>query len=379
MSLLSIGKHKKAWYWLGISMGLCSAQASAASFENENLASDAAGVVNAVTAGIGSLSDALYNPAALAWQEGVQVMFTSQGRSRYVGVDTGSGSYGGNSSLGTRESFAFSWLPDGGQWGIAASVANPYDTRSNWQAAFPNLGFMNLEMTRYTLDGFWRVHNTLGVSLGLDIYDTSLRLDAGGKSFAGSDWSDMGAHAGLRWEFRPFWTLGILYRQGITAAASNQLGDTSKIVLPDDVRLGVAYALADDEMLVELDIKRTGWSSFKGFEVSNQGVVSQNHVAKLRDTTDIMLGLTWFWRHNTQLRFGYAYEQGANQADAYQPLVSDLSGHKIAIGFGGMMSTMHLDMTYTGYIKQKLSATGAYAGTYSDTGNQFMFSLSKKF
>ncbi len=351
----------------------------AATFANDDITPTSAGVANAVVAGTGHLTDAFYNPSALAWQEGVQAMFVNQTRYRTTKVDISGVEYDGKTKPKIEDAFAISWLPSGGTLGVAGSVSAPYAARSNWSSVFPALGFMDLTILRYTLDGFWRVNNTLGVSAGFDMYDTSLRLDALGTAFSGSDWSDVGTHAGLRWQFFPFWTLGMHYRKGIRVSASNQVGDVAAIDLPDEVNIGIAHQLMNDEILVELDIKRSMWSALTSINVSNNGINLQSHAANLRDTTDVRLGATWFWRHDTQLRFGYAYEQGANQDADFQPLLADLTGHKISLGFGGMMSTMHLDVTWTGAWYNDLNAVGAYAGIYSDEQYNFIFSLSKKF
>ena len=178
----------------------------------------------------------------------------------------------------------------------------------------------------------------------------------------------------------PFWTLGVHYRQGVDVSMSNSIGDVASIQLPDEWSIGMAHSLSDDEILLELDVKRSTWSSLKDISVlSNTGTSLQSNTANLKDTTDAKLGLTWYWRNNTQLRFGYAYEQGANQSDGYQPLLSDLTGHKVSMGFGGMAATMHLDMTWTGTYYPRANGLGAYPGRYSDMRNSFMFSVTKKF
>ncbi|HIP07472.1 MAG TPA: hypothetical protein EYG66_06390 [Mariprofundaceae bacterium] len=379
MLLLLRKTLKKGLLTLLIAGSYMTSTSYAATFANDDLTPTAAGVANAVVAGSGHLTDAFYNPSALAWHEGVQAMFVNQTRYRTTKVDIAGVGYDGDTKPKIEDAFAVSWLPRGGSLGVAGSISTPYASRSNWSTAFPTLGFMDLEVRRYALDTFWRVNNTLGVSAGLDIYDTSLRLNSSGAVFSGSDWSDVGAHAGLRWQFMPFWTLGVHYRQGGNLSASNNAGDVAAMRLPDELNIGIAHNLMDDEMLVELDVKRSTWSSLTSLNVSNNGVNSQTNVANLRDTTDVRLGATWFWRHDTQLRFGYAYEQGANQAVGFQPLLADLTGHKISLGFGGMMSTMHLDVTWTGAWYNDLDTTGVYAGKYSDERYNFMFSLSKKF
>lgn len=370
---------KKSWLFPLFASCLLAPASQAATFVNTDITPTAAGAANAVVTGSGHLTDAFYNPSALAWQEGVQAMFVNQTRYRNSSVDVAGVGYDGKTKPSLADAFAISWMPRGGRFGVAGSISTPYAARSNWSSIFPNLGFTDLEIQRYALDGFWRVNNTLGVSAGVDIYDTSLRMDSATTRFTGSDWSDVGGHAGLRWELVPFWTLGVHYRQGVNVQASNNLGDIAQIQLPDELTIGLSHSLWDDEMLLALDIKRSNWSALQSMNVSNNGVNSQTNLANLRDTTDVMLGATWFWRHNTQLRFGYAYEQGANQAEGFQPLLADLTGHKITLGFGGMMSTMHLDVTWTGALYNDLDAAGVYAGTYSDDRYSLTFSLSKKF
>lgn len=371
-------KQSLKFYALATSV-LVTSQVQAAAFANLDLTPAGAGSANAVVAAADDLSSVFYNPAGLAWQEGVQASFGNQSRYRTSRVGLAAGTYDGDVKMPAVNTFAFSWLPKGGNWGVSASMATPYGTHADWGAAFPTLGDINLNMTRYASDVFWRANNTLGISAGLDIYDARLSLNSNGSSFSGSSWSKLGVHAGVRWEFMPFWALGVHLRQGASANLNDATGSSLDMTLPDEWNVGLAHNLMDDEMLVELDIKHSTWSSFKDLVVSKNGVNTQSLAVNFKNTTDVMLGFTWYWRHNTQLRFGYGYEQAANPTSGYQPMLSDLAGHRLTAGFGGMMMGMHLDMAYTAMLYPKAGATGAYAGNYSDARYSFMFSLSKKF
>ena len=375
---------KSIWKIKNASLCLCLVcfslqQANAAVFENKDWTTAGAGSANAMVAAADDVASALYNPAGLAWQEGVQLMIGNQSRYQNNNVKLGALTYEADLALGSRNTFALTWMPRGGSIGVALSSAAPYISREDWSAAFPSLGSINLNARRYSGDILWRVNNTLGVAAGFDVYDTRLSLTSGAASFSGSDWSDVGGHVGLRWEFTPFWALGAYYRQGALSTVNNSLNDSIDLQFPDELTVGLSHGISDDEILLELDIKRTKWSAFKNLLVSNNGVVSQNIAVDLRDTTDVMLGMTWFWRESTQLRFGYAYEQGANQTASYQPMLSDLSGHKLTAGFGGAVATMHFDVAYTASFYNDATVTGPYAGKYIDARYSFMFSLSKKF
>jgi len=350
--------------------------AFAGGIAQEDLTAAGAGVANAVVAGADDLSAAFYNPSGLAWQQGVQGMVGNQSRYRTLSGDVGPG----DGRLKDLTIFAVSWMPEGADFGAATSIITPYSRRTRWKGAFADQLFeTRIDLQRYAVDGFWRVNNATGVSLGLDMYDSSLIMNSSGQSFSGSGWSHVGAHAGLRWQFAPFWTLGVNLRQGTDVNVSNSAGANADITMPDEVSIGLAHDLLDDEMRFELDMKHSKWSSFQDLTVSNAGAVSQSLAVNMKDTTDVMLGLTWFWRDQAQFRFGYAYEQGANELNGYQPAIGDQAGHRISLGFGGEMSGMHLDMAWAGVIYPDVDVTGVYAGTYGDARYSLMFTLTKQF
>ncbi len=351
-------------------------QAQAGAFANEDLSASAAGVANAVVASSDDVSAVFYNPAGLAWQEGLQIMIGSQSRYRTLAASDGSSAQHGHYNLPELNSLAISWLPTGEKWGVSGSIVSSYAGGTRWTSAFGGrLGETTIELQRYAADVFWRTNNTLALSMGLDMYDSIIRLNDANASFSGRGWSNAGAHAGLRWEFAPFWILGMHMRQGAELTIDDKFGMT----LPDEITVGLAHDLVDDEVRIELDIKQSNWSSFGDMKVTNNGAANQTVAVNLKDTTDVALGATWFWRDETQLRIGYAYEEGANQLDGFQPAIADLTGHRLALGFGGMMSGMHLDVAWAGVYYPDAHATGAYAAKYSDVRYSLLFSLTKKF
>jgi len=350
---------------------------SAAALAHDDLTAAGAGAANAIVAGADDISAAIYNPAGLAWQEGVQAMVGSQSNNRGI-----SGSAAGSGDAGMRDlsALAISWLPKGGSWGVSGSIATPYIVQTNWNNQFTQaIGSTDIQLQRYSLDTFYRVNNTLGIAAGLDMYDTGIALASNGASFSASGWSHVGVHIATRWQFIPFWMLGITYRQGTDVSVSNGVGDTFAMNLPDELSIAVAHDLLDDEMRLELAVKHSTWSSLQNLTVENNGIVLQSLPTNLKDTTDASLGLTWFWRERTQLRFGYSYLQAANDLAAYQPAIADLKGHKFTSGFGGMMMGMHLDVSVSYAFYPSTTVTGANADSYKDSMMTWMFTLSKKF
>ena len=360
--------------------GCLPAQSWAAAFANQNQTASAAGVANAVVAGADDLSAAVFNPAGLAWQDGVQALFGSQSRQRSLSVDVAGKVNSGDRALSDVGSFAVSWKPHDSDWGISGSITTPFSSRTDWTwAQFADqLAETNLHFERYSANAFWRVRNDLAISLGADSYNARMKLNSAGNSFYSSIWSNPSLNLGLRWEAAPFWYVGANYRQGADMTFEN-LGASSPFSLPDELSLGVAHDLMDDEWRLELDVKQTAWSGVPDLKVSQAGVVSQNIPMALKDSIDVAFGATWFWRNETQLRFGYAYEQGANPESGFQPAVSDQTGHRISAGFGGVLTGLHWDMAMSYIYYPAMTATGNYAGSYSDMSYNFLFSLTKKF
>lgn len=357
-------------------------QTWAAGFAYDDLTAGAAASANAVVAGADDLSAAVYNPSGLAWQEGVQVMLGSLSRTRNMKVELNGNSYAGADSAPDLGLLAISWLPEGERWGVAASIVTPYSLKTDWSAAFPDqLGETYLNMQRYAADVFWRGNNTLGVSMGLDVYDSTAKLSQGTASFSASNWSKVGAHAGLRWEFAPFWILGATVRQGADVSFSSQDNSRLDISLPDEITIAIAHNLLDDEMRLELDVKHTKWSAFSDLNVVNAtgSPTPTPRTINFRDTNDIAIGSTWFWRNDTQLRFGYAYQDAANKLDSFQPAIADQVGHRFSTGIGGLLSGMHFDLSYAYVYYPTVDVTGDYAGAYNDAKSSFMFALTKKF
>lgn len=360
-------------------VGLAMPTAQAITYTNDDIAPSAAGAANAVVAGAEDLSAAFYNPAGLAWQQGVQAMVGSQSRYRNNNADIGGTTYEGDGNLSDRSIMAIAWLPHDSDVGMAATMSTPFATRTIWGNVFPALGSAYFLQKRYSADGFWRVNNTLGVALGVDILNSQATLDDGTLKFNGANWSQPGGHIGVRWQFQPFWLMGLHVRQGLDSTIQSDAGHKLTLALPDEITLGIAHDLADDEMRLELDIKHSRWADFNDVVISNNGVVNKIIATNFRNTTDLRLGAIWNWRHDTQLRFGYAFEQGANRLDSYQPTFADQNGHKLTAGFGGVMSGLHLDVAYTAMFTPKVDVTGTYAGQYTDRRYSFIFSVTKKF
>ncbi|MDX8383619.1 MAG: outer membrane protein transport protein [Ghiorsea sp.] len=350
-------------------------------FSNEDLTASGAGVANAVVASADDMAAAMYNPAGLAWQDGVQALIGNHSRYRTLSVQNNGVSSSGTANLTDLSYFAMAWKPEASDLGASFSMVTPFAARTDWSGTFASpsaLGEMNLNTQRYAVDAFWRIRNGLAVSMGTDWYDSSIILNSGNATFSDHTQGGMAGHLGIRWQAAPSWILGATYRQASTLSFENANASVLQLDLPEELTIGVMHDVAD-RLRLELDVKQTAWSGLQRLDVMNANVVVQSLPLNFRDTLDVMLGATWFWRDNTQLRFGYALEKSANQSAGFQPAIADLTGHRFSVGFGGMMSGMHLDVAWAGVYYPDKVTSGTWAGTYQDSRYSLMFSLSKEF
>lgn len=360
---------------------LCAASSSlnAAGFYQANQSAAAAGVANAFVATANDASAVMYNPAGLAWQDGISATAGVLLNYRDSSVKLPGGIAPNDGVEDTVGQLYLSWMPHAGRLGAAFGFAPLYQVNNTWGTAFGAAsGDTKLNIDHATFDTVYAINSSLAIGAGADWYLTRASLSQGVNNFKGNDFASFGAHLSVMWKPRTAWSVGGMLRSGSKVSISGATTDTLKFKLPDMVRLGVAHDFADVWRL-EGDVSWTRWSALKDMNVINAGVVTQSNPLNLRDTIKAALGLTWTWRKNTQFRIGYAYEQGANKAAGFNPIIADQDGHQISLGGGADLSGMHVDMAYSYTFFSKRIATGTYAGTYRDRRQAVLLSVSKRF
>jgi len=362
---------------VAISLGLLSMlagtwqSAQASGFANQDASAAGVGVANAMVAGVADVSAASYNPAAAAWLDGVEVQLNSAVQLRNSSVVTATGmpfNAGNNYKV---QGFNAVWMPHSGNIGATLSLTRPFAAHNTWFGEQTNL-----EVDRLSLDVVYALSSTLSVAHGLDMYQSRVQMTQGTASFAGSDKLSLGINVGVNWKPAPQWQTGLLLRTGTKAKVKNS-AQTINLNLPETLTFGVSHD-TQDAFRWEGDISYTHWSRLKNLNVQG-GVIT--HATALKNTLAVKTGLTYYWLPNTTLRFGYAYEQGANSPSNIQPTIIDQPGHHLSLGAGGDLMGVHVDLAYAYgfYANQSASAPTAFAGAYHDRKQTLAFSLSKKF
>ena len=338
----------------------------------------AAGVANAFVATANDASAVIYNPAGIAWQSGVSISAGMRLDFRGSAVNRPGVLDAPNNGQESAAGHLYAaWMPHDGRLGAGIGVSPLYIANNDWGTAFGATGgITKLMVDHVTADAVYALNSSLALAAGVNWYVTRATLSKGGQNFQGNDLASFGGHLSMLWRPVPAWALGVMFRSGTKVNISGQANDQLSFKLPDELTAGIAHDFADVWRL-ETDVKWTRWSAMKNLNVVTNGVVTQSNPLYLKDTFTAMAGLTWTWRENSQLRAGYAYDQGANKQAGYNPVLADQDSHSISIGTGIEAYGVHTDLAYSYSFFTKRTATGTYAGTYRDRRQAFSLTVSK--
>ena len=371
----------RMWKSVAVVVLMGNLSAHAGGFEQPNQSAAGAGVSNAFVATANDASAVVYNPSGMAWLSGVTVTggFNVEYRDSSVKLAAG---IAPNTSLEPNLGHFFAtWVALDSPWAAGVGFAPLYYIDNDWRTAFiapgATAGISKLMVDHGTADVVYAVNSDLAVSAGADWYVSRATFSQGVNSFQANGFGGVGGHVSLMWKPRYAWSIGAMLRSGATINISDA-NDSMSFKLPDQFTAGIAHDFADIWRL-EVDAKWTRWSALKDMHVTTAGVVTQSNPMSLRDTLTVMAGLTWTLRENSQIRIGYAYDQGANRSAGFSPVIADQDGHKISLGAGGDFYDMHVDLAYQYSLYSKKTATGAFAGTYRDRRQSILLSISKNF
>ncbi len=360
-----------------VALALMPCGAFAGAFAQHGFSGEGVGVANAFVATADTPSAMAYNPSGIAWQPGFTL--EAGGAYRYRN-STASSSTATTSTIGEEDSTGHlysTWMPRGSNWGVGMGLYQPYQQRNNWSAALGGSeSALNIQVNRLSVDVVHALSSSLAVSAGVDSYFSRLAIRRGASSFAGRDWSAVGGHISASWRPVYGWSFGTMLRMGARLKHVDGLQKTD-LQLPDEVSVAIAHNIYDG-LKLEGDVNWTRWSRLTSMNITG-GAAPLTLPLSLKDTLDFRLGLTWTWRPNTQLRFGYAYEQGAGKDTGFDALIADQSGHRFSIGAGGNVLGTHADLAYTYvYYPHSTVPTGNYAAVYSGHTQALMLSLTSR-
>lgn len=372
---------KRIWTsMMGLAMLVVPWHALASGFANSDLSASAAGVGNAFVATANDASAMAFNPAGIAWQDGVSLMaggslLRARNNSLKATTQVASNTGGKRSAYHAYVTV----MPHTSNLGFGLAYVTAFDANNNWDSLGTGFGVTDLNIQRASADAVYAFSSSLALALGGDWYIGKAALSQGAVRFDGRSKGDaFGGHASLMW--RPWygWSFGLLARSGSKVKFGGN-GGTLSLQLPDQVSIGVAHDFTDNIRL-ELDADWMHWSKLKNLNVVG-GTAAQSQALNLHDSVSAMAGLTWTWRENSTFRFGYTFDGAASKdiSTRFNPALSDQDGHRLSVGVGFDAFGFHTDVSYSYTFYPKKTVAGLASGTLRDRRQALLVSVSKVF
>ncbi|NEV62451.1 OmpP1/FadL family transporter [Thiorhodococcus minor] len=376
------------------------------------------GTANALVANPEEVGAFAYNPAAMGFHDESSIAVGTVLISPSFSVETASGSHDSQGADWVALPALQAALKLNDAWRLGFAVNTPFGLETRWEdGAFPAVSgtrtlpvpapldpevplghptASQLEVVDFSPTGTYRVNDNLSLSAGLDIYWTKTAKLASTAGSLKGDGMGLGFNLGALYREGP-WSLGASYRSSATVDVSGDYVPLSQTLvylgrlapaqkaevdfdLPWRLQVGARYAV-NGQLAVEVDITRTGWSSFNDLKVTGKGTgevifADQND---WDDSNAYRLGVTYQVQPQTQLRFGYTYDETAQGDDHFSARVPDNDRHLFSIGLAQSLGQGYsLEAAYmyvtaddrnyrssTTYTGADLNGTTALDGDYS--------------
>jgi long-chain fatty acid transport protein len=330
-----------------------------------------------------------YNPAIMAFQKEGQLIGGIVIVQPDISVDpdlgTASDSQGEN-SIPVPNFFATKHINEKWSWGIGINA--PFGLETKWKdetfAAFAGATdafepeHTQLKMLNINPNIAYPLNANTSVSLGIDnyrvlelIFNTqALNIDGSGDGY--------GWNLGLL-HVQNDWSFGLSYRSSVkvtidgtfdaTGVGSTQSDAEAKIEFPSLLQIGGRYKV-DDKLAIELDIEKTGWSSFDTVKISHSSpgplpnpVTSESN---WKNAIAYRLGATYELSPDNQLRAGYAYDKTPSNDEFFSARLPGNNRQTLSIGLAHQLANWNIEFAYM-YVKaddRNINVSGAFDGDY---------------
>ncbi len=366
-------------------IGLMSVQAQASGFQIAEMGTKAMGLSNAFTAIADDPSAQWYNPAGSSFQSGTQIM--AGGDIVIVpnldfSTNTLNPAHPARTSMKSKvlgvphfyvsHSFADSPMT------LGIGVNSPFGLESDWPANSPfatSNTFSQIKMVNVNPNLSWRISDHLAIAAGFDYVrllkvrlNNTLQLLEG----SGDGW---GGNVALLYRNKQF-RFGLSYRTRVRVdindgtaiggpalarvGAPGAVGATgavsTRVVLPDQVNVGLAYR-PNDDWILSLDIDWVNWKTFDNLDfryapsVLATALTGGTNFRTLPENWSsgvaVRGGVQWQYAPNISLRGGYTFDPTPVDDHFFSPGIPDRDRHLFTAGVGyDVNQSLTLDMAY---------------------------------
>ncbi len=386
-------------------LALACADAHASGFRLPEISIAGLSMSNALVANERLAGAVPYNPAAMSFHEGNELVAGATLIQPDIHVDPANGtaadSDGQDSILAPNLAITGRLNP---RWSGGLAVNAPFGLETDWPAGtfgeFAAAGASaaaparsKIKMLNFNPNTAYRINDHTSVAFGLDFYQVrAVNLNTAGFTIGGHG-DGMGVNAALMHNVGE-WSFGASYRSAVGVDIKGNVGAsgaTTKLTFPWMLQLGAKYQ-PSDRWSVEFDVERTGWSDFDRLQIHPALASDVTSTNNWDDANAYRLGGMYKLTPKTELRLGYTLDQ-TPQGDAYfSARVPDADRQLLSIGVAQDVGGWSIEAGYM-YVKfddrtvnssrsfagGDPNGTTAYNGTYKSSVSLFGLGVTTKF
>lgn len=383
--------HKKGL--LLAAAGMVSGVAFGAGFQLYTEGSaEALGQGGAISGRKGMISQAWYNPSALAGAERPQIMVGSAFAS--LRTDYRSGTTGI-----ANETMSDAWRviphvyyvqPISDKLTGTVSVNAPYGLISEWPDVWAGAAiatYSELRTIYITPSLAWKPMDRLAVSVGFNVVDAEAQLEGTGRKVAGDD---IGYGGMISAHLQPVddWALGIRYQSRVQLDIEGSLKLTSvgtfpaaaALELPSSVNIGLANTTFK-HVSIGLDLVWTEWSTYDELNIENPATSALASNKDWDDVISLRLGGEYAWGEDWKFRAGYIWDESPVPDTTRAPEMPGSDRQMVTLGAGWTWNDLTLDAAYS-YLWAEDAAMGTeypLPGTFETTTHLIALSVGYTF
>jgi len=410
-------RHLHSWNKkLLVTIIACSAPisfANASGFRVPEVSVAGTAASNALVATTDELGSIAYNPAAISFHEGRHVMAGINS----VSYDTVVTPSGGTRTEGNGEdnflipNLLVSTTGDN-NLGFALLVNSPFGLETRWpDETFPQFAgaadplepqLSRIKMFNINPNVSYKINKDSSIALGIDFYDiVDLNLNTQAIPVRGTG-SGIGMNFGLLQKVGNL-SFGLTYRSSVSTTinghfdargiGSSVISAKADLEFPDILQLGVHYKPTDN-IGIEFNADRTGWSSFDEIKVIDStgntlGSISSNN---WKNVWAYRFGFNWKINSGTKLILGYSYDNTPQPDATFSARVPDADRQLFSIGASHQINDWKIEYAYmyvdvddrnvnstTAFTGGDANGTTAYNGTYESDVSLIGLSVALKF
>ncbi len=366
----------------------------AGGFQIGEMSARSTGMGSAFTAVADDASSAWFNPAGVAFSDGIHVMLggaaifasgtdyaPNAATVSLPGFPTQAPAKSKNKTFFAPHAYYTYWDPAAGL-GASISVNSPFGLETDWapgSSLASSNTFTRLSMLAINPSVIFKITDHISISGGFSyVYLNKINLDNLAQQLEGKSKDGWGGTASLMAHYKHF-RLGVNYRSrvaidinGGTVIGGSVLGPlagartsaNTKITLPDSVNVGLAWQ-PNDAWLLSLDVDWTNWKTFNEVRINyapsllstvltggtGTNVIPENW----KDTVTVRAGVEWHFVENMRARFGYVYDPSPIDDVNFSPAIPGNDRQLFSLGYSydfNKATTLDLAYAYV-YFRQR--------------------------